>query len=46
LQKCAAWRAARPELVLFEEMAAGMDDILSGRRATVVVDPHVYEPAR
>ena len=36
----------RARALVFEEMAAGMDDVLSGRRAAAVANPHVYEPAR
>ena len=32
--------------LVFEEMAAGMDDVLSGRRAPFIANPDVYEPAR
>ena len=36
----------RASALVFDEMAAGMDDVLSGRRAAAVANPHVYEPAR
>ena len=36
----------RARALVFEEMAAGMDDVLSGRRAAAVANPQVYEPAR
>jgi phosphoglycerate dehydrogenase-like enzyme len=31
--------------LVFEEMAAGMDDVLSGRRAPSIANPDVYKPA-
>ena len=36
----------RARALVFEEMAAGMDDVLSGRRAAAVANPHVYDAAR
>jgi D-3-phosphoglycerate dehydrogenase / 2-oxoglutarate reductase len=36
----------RARALVFEEMAAGMDDVLSGRRAPSIANPDVYEPAR
>jgi len=36
----------RARALVFEEMAAGMDDVLCGRRAAAVANPRVYEPAR
>ncbi len=35
----------RARALVFEEMAAGMDDVLSGRRAPAVANPQVYSPA-
>jgi D-3-phosphoglycerate dehydrogenase len=35
----------RARALVFEEMAAGMDDVLSGRRAPAVANPEVYEAA-
>jgi len=35
----------RARALVFEEMAAGMEDVLSGRRAPAVANPGVYEPA-
>ena len=36
----------RARALVFEEMAAGMDDVLSGRRAPFVANPDVYDTAR
>jgi D-3-phosphoglycerate dehydrogenase len=36
----------RARALVFEEMADGMDDVLSGRRAPFVANPHVYDIAR
>jgi phosphoglycerate dehydrogenase-like enzyme len=36
----------RARALVFEEMVAGMDDVLSGRRASFIANPDVYEPAR
>jgi phosphoglycerate dehydrogenase-like enzyme len=36
----------RARALVFEEMAAGMDDVLSGRRAPAIANPDVYQPAR
>jgi D-3-phosphoglycerate dehydrogenase / 2-oxoglutarate reductase len=33
----------RARALVFEEMAAGMDDVLSGRRAPAVANPEVYD---
>ena len=38
--------ARRARALVFEELAAGIDDVLSGRRAPAVANPRVYEPAR
>ncbi len=37
--------SSRARALVFEEMAAGMDDVLSGRRAPAVANPQVYSPA-
>ena len=34
--------SSRARALVFEEMAAGMDDVLSGRRAPAVANPQVY----
>ena len=36
----------RARALVFEEMAAGMDDVLSGRRAPAIANPDVYRPDR
>jgi D-3-phosphoglycerate dehydrogenase / 2-oxoglutarate reductase len=36
----------RARALVFEEMAAGMDDVLSGRRAPSIANPDVYKPVR
>ena len=36
----------RARALVFEEMAAGMDDVLSGRRAPAVANPGVYQAPR
>lgn len=36
----------RARALVFEEMAGGMDDVLSGRRARSIANPDVYAPAR
>jgi hypothetical protein len=38
--------SGRARALVFEEMAAGMDDVLSGRRAAAIANPHVNDPAR
>jgi D-3-phosphoglycerate dehydrogenase len=37
--------SSRARALVFEEMAAGIDDVLSGRRAPAIANPQVYEPA-
>jgi phosphoglycerate dehydrogenase-like enzyme len=36
----------RTRALVFEEMADGMDDVLSGRRAPHIANPAVYDPVR
>ena len=35
----------RASALVFEEMADGMDDVLSGRRPAFVANPEVYDTA-